>query len=92
MAALLRTNRGSRREDFREANPLGAPPQGKPEPCQPPTMRRMLPRRSWIAAFIGHALRQGHESDPDSLFQTADSLFPALREWPPEVIAASTFR
>jgi hypothetical protein len=46
---------------------------------------------SWIAAFIGHALRQGHERTPDALFQTADTLFATLKELAPEFVADSTF-
>ena len=58
-----------------------------PDATQRPTMSR----RPWIAAFIGHALRGGAETDPDSAFHVADSLFLESRHLDPEVAADSAF-
>ena len=51
----------------------------------------MLPRQSWIAAFIGHALRNGHTTDPDWTFDAALELYPELRELDPAAAADSAF-
>ncbi len=53
--------------------------------------RTPMSRRPWIAAFIGHALRGGAKTDPDSAFHVADSLFPESRDLDPEVAADSAF-
>lgn len=53
--------------------------------------RSTLSRRPWIAAFIGHVLRGGAETDPDSAFHVADSLFLESRHLDPEVAADSAF-
>lgn len=54
-------------------------------------MRPAMPRRPWITAFIGYVLRRGAETDPDTAFHTADSLYPDSRYLDPEVVADSTF-
>ena len=51
----------------------------------------MLGRRPWIAAFIGHVLRRGRATDPDSLFDAADELYPEEGHLDPEFVADSTF-
>ena len=35
----------------------------------------MFSRHHWIAAFIGRVLRQGHATDPDWVYDTADELY-----------------
>ncbi len=55
------------------------------------TQRPTMSRRPWIAAFIGHVLRGGAETDPDSAFHVADSLFLESRHMDPELAADSAF-
>ena len=52
---------------------------------------RMLSRRPWIAAFIGHVLRRGHAVDPDSIFDTADEMYLDWRDSDPAIAADSAF-
>ena len=49
-----------------------------------------MSRHPWIAAFIGHVLRLG-ATDPDSVFQTATSLFAESWHLDPEFVAESMF-
>ncbi|MEP7302504.1 MAG: hypothetical protein ABI699_13365 [Caldimonas sp.] len=55
------------------------------------TQQPTMSRRPWIAAFIGHALRRGAETDPDSAFHVADSMFLESRQLDPELAADSAF-
>ena len=54
-------------------------------------MRSMMSRHPWICAFIGHVLRRGMQTDPDSAFHTADSLYLESRHMAPETAADSVF-
>jgi hypothetical protein len=51
----------------------------------------MISRPHWIAAFIGRALRQGHATDPDWVYDTADDLYLGMCELDPEFAADSAF-
>ena len=44
----------------------------------------MISRHHWIAAFIGRVLRQGHATDPDWVYDTADELYLGMCELDPE--------
>lgn len=55
---------------------------------RPPTI---MTRRPWITAFIGHILRRGGATDPDTVFHVADSLFLESSHLDPEAVAESTF-
>ena len=48
-------------------------------------------RGSWIAAFIGHALRHGYADDPDWAHHVAEEVYPVWANWDPEVAADSAF-
>ena len=47
----------------------------------------MLPRRFWIAGFIGHALRQHLCDDGDWACDVADECYFELSAFPPELAA-----
>jgi hypothetical protein len=49
----------------------------------------MTSRHQWIAAFIGRVLRQGHATDPDWVYDTADQLYLGMCELDPEFAADS---
>ena len=51
----------------------------------------MISRPHWIAAFIGRVLRQGHATDPDWVYDTADELYLGMCELDPEFAADSAF-
>jgi hypothetical protein len=51
----------------------------------------MISRHHWIAAFTGRVLRQGHETDPDWVYDTADELYLGMCELDPEFAADSAF-
>jgi len=51
----------------------------------------MTSRHHWIAAFIGRVLRQGHATDPDWVYDTADELYLGMCELDPEFAADSAF-
>ena len=50
-----------------------------------------MSRHSWITAFIGRALRQGRETDPDSVYDEANGRYLEMRELNPEFAADSAF-
>jgi hypothetical protein len=52
---------------------------------------RMLPRRHWIAAFVGHVLRRGLADDPDLAYAVGNELYPAWVNCDPEDAADSAF-
>ena len=43
----------------------GRPPEGYLRPFQERKIAAMMSRHSWVTAFIGRVLRQGHSTDPD---------------------------
>jgi hypothetical protein len=51
----------------------------------------MIPRRPWIAAFIGYVALLGTEKDLDAVYHVADSMYPDSRLMDPEEAAASQF-
>ena len=51
----------------------------------------VISRQHWIAAFIGRVLRQGHATDPDRVYDTADALYLEMCELDPEFAADSAF-
>ena len=54
-------------------------------------MARMMSRHSWIAAFVGRALRHGRATDPDTVYVEADGCYLEMRELNPEFAADSAF-
>jgi hypothetical protein len=52
---------------------------------------RMLSRHSWITAFVGRVLREGHCVDPDRAFDAAGDVYLDSRTFDPELVADSTF-
>ena len=54
-------------------------------------MARMMSRHSWIAAFVGRALRHGRATDPDSVYDEANGRYLEMRELNPEFAADSAF-
>ncbi len=51
----------------------------------------MISRHLWIAAFVGHVLRQGHATDPDWVYDAADELYLEMCELDPGFAADSAF-
>jgi len=52
---------------------------------------RMLARRRWIAAFVGHVLRRGFADDPDWAYEVAEEVYPVWVNCDPEIAADSAF-
>ena len=52
---------------------------------------RMLPRRHWIAAFVGHVLRRGLADDPDLAYAVGNELYAVWVNCDPEDAADSAF-